>query len=276
MKGTNVYSPFFKIRKTLVLLRWTFGFPLQAKDYSYTEFRFVLWLECLRFVIACLMPVACHVYWFIVLLVVDGNLENAISVLKAAYDTYSTNKIDQAFTLLLFINAVVMLFSYLLLFKYNTHAINSFCNEVTVLKSKLTFILFNKGDEVKHAQCMKLETSEKLILYGQIFNALASILFGISQYNLHKALTEDNILKQYGSNYLPLYFLMVTIQVLSTLFGPMSCAVEVLICQMINTLSDLFEDWNTLLQGKPRIHAIQHLSPQHVNITKYDIENGEM
>ena len=281
MKGTNVYSPFYKIRKTLVLLRWTFGFPLQAKDESYTEFRFVSWLECLRFLVVCLMPVVCYVYWLIVLLVVDGNLQNLVNVYKESYAICSLNEIDQILLCLWNISAVVMSFSYLLLFKYNTRSINKFCDEVTNIKSKVTDTLFNEEEEARRTQCITIQSSEKLIIFGQIFNALTSLLYGIGNNNIKEHHIENNIdiiRYPYGSNVQLVYPYMRTIQVFFSLFGPMSCAVELIICQMVNTVSDLFKDWETLLRDKPRRQSIHHPSPQHINITKSsdDLERGEM
>ena len=149
MTDMNVYSPFYEIRRTLVLLRWTFGFPLQAKDGSYTEFKFVLWLECLRYFVVCLIPAMTWVYWAFVLLIVDGNLENFITLHMEWFDVISPNKIDQALMLLLVVNGVIMSFSYFLLFKLNTQTINNFCTEVTITKSKMTAISINKEEEEK-------------------------------------------------------------------------------------------------------------------------------
>ena len=32
------------------------------------------------------------------------------------------------------------------------------------------------------------------------------------------------------------------------LFGPISCAAEIVVCQLINSLTDLFEDWKDILK----------------------------
>ena len=173
MKATKEYSPFYKIRRTLMLLRWTLGFPLRAKDNSYTEFRFVLWLECLRFLLLCLMSVLPVVFWLLVLLIVDGNLEHFKNLMKESNENYSTSKIDHVLTQQVWpISSGAISLSYLFLFKNNTHCINSFCNEVKVIKSKMAAMLINMGEERKQTHCITIEKSEKLIIYGQILNLI--------------------------------------------------------------------------------------------------------
>ena len=276
MKDTKEYSPFYKIRRTLVLLRWTFGFPLQSIDDSYTEFRFVLWLECLRFSVVYLMIMLSFVYWLFVVLIVDGNLENFITLFKELQDTYSKNKIDHYLVLLLYVNAVIMSFSYILYFKYNTQSINIFCNEVVIIKSKMAAILINKGKEGQQTHCMIIQNSEKLIIYGQIFNAITSFLHGLWNYNICITLPKDHLVYQYGSNYQLFIPPMFAITKFFIWYGPISCAVELLICQVINSLSDLFNDWKTMLQGKPRLHPIY--LHQQVSNTKSsdDLETSKM
>ena len=45
------YSPLFKIKKILYLLRWVFGFPLISTNDSFSEFEFKFWIELLRHIL---------------------------------------------------------------------------------------------------------------------------------------------------------------------------------------------------------------------------------
>ena len=277
MKCAKEYSPFYKIRKTLVLLRWTLGFPLQEKDNSYTEFRFVLWLECLRFPLVCLMPLLGLLFWILVLLIVDGNLENLEILIKESSENYSTSKIDHVLTHQVWpISGAAISLSYIFLFKNNTHCINSFSNEVKVIKSKIASMLINIGEERKQTHCITIEKSEKLIIYGQIFNLITSFLSGLWYYNLCMTLPKDHIFYRFGFNFQLVLPPIIAIQLFFVLFGPISCAVELLICQMINSLSDLFKDWKTILQSNLRLNTGG--PPQQVNnrTSSDDLETGDV
>ena len=278
MTSIKIYSPFYNIRGTLVLLRWLFGFPLQAKDDFHTEFRFVLWLESLRVLVVCVMPIVGYLYLLFMCLMIDGNLENIFNVIQGSADTYSTSKLDQAQLFFWPVSAVIMSTSYFLLFKYNTQSINRFCNDVTLIKSTMAPMLNNRGKKEKRSRCVTFEKSEKLIIYGQILNLIASFSFGLFNYNLIMALPKDSIFNKYGYQYQVLLPPMNIIQNIFMLYGPISCAAELIICQIINSMSGLFKDWTIILQDKSGLHPKHPSSPQQVTNTtsSYDPKTGKM
>ena len=132
------HSPFFKVRKALLVLRWTLGFPLQIKDDCYTEFRCVVWLECLRFVIYCLM--LCNYFFYVIAacLLVDGTLEHVITTLKDVNGLISASSVDQASLTAYQICVVLLSFAYIILFKINAHEITSICKQMSDLKTRMT------------------------------------------------------------------------------------------------------------------------------------------
>ena len=268
MKSTEVFSPFYNIRRSLKLLRWTFGFPLQGKDDSFTEFRFVVWLEGLRFLVLSILLAVVYVYWTFVLLIVDGNLHKFINLATMYTDNYSRSKLDNVMVLLYPIYSLGMSFCYLLFFKWNTQSINSFCKKVTIIRSKLVDTLIKGRNKAKQTCRKGLEKSEKLIISGQIFNLISMLWVGLWFYNLFRKLPKDNIVYHYGSNYELFYPLLAAINSGFLFFGPMSCAAELLICQMINSLSDLFKDWTKILQNKPRLVRLPATSPQYAGNRK--------
>ena len=278
MEDLKIYSPFYKIRRTLILLRWTLGFPLQATDDSYTKFRFLPWLECLRLLVVCVMLVLPYVYWSLVLLCVDGTVENMSNIIKRTLDTYSTSKLEQVLILFWHVSAIGVSFTYLLLFRYNTNTINSFCNEVTTIKSKIKATLINREEEGRQTHCMIMEKSENLIIYGQTLNVIVSFLWGVWNYNVLIKLPENSIFYKYVSNCQLFYPPIIALQTSFLLFGPISCAAELISCQLINTLSELFKDWTILLQCIHRVLPNHQTNTQQVSITKSsdDLERGEM
>ena len=79
MSSSNTNSPLYKIRRPLEFLRWIGGFPIQPLDPSFSQFRFIPWLECIRFSIVILMFVLEHLYFILVVIIYEGNLNNYFS-----------------------------------------------------------------------------------------------------------------------------------------------------------------------------------------------------
>ena len=127
MKIMVTHSPFYNIRKTLKFLRRVFGFPLQAKDDSFMEFRFVLWLECIRFLPLLLLPLSTQIFFAIWYLTTKRDLLLAIyNLVKIYRDMYSSNSLDVFLAMSWSLSGVILSFSCILIFKYNTQDINYF------------------------------------------------------------------------------------------------------------------------------------------------------
>ena len=144
MKDKGTYSPLYKIRRTLKTLRWMLGFPLQIKCDSSLEFKFVTWLECIRFTALLLVFLANYFYWYIVLLIYDGNLNNWTNVEKESLDKYSASKVDQVSTFLWLIIVVIKSLAYVVVFKYCTKSINKCCKDMSDIKTKMVAIIIRK------------------------------------------------------------------------------------------------------------------------------------
>ena len=280
MEYKDVYSPLYKTRRTLKFLRWIFGFPLQTKDGSYTTFQFVSWIECFRYFLLFSVFILCHLYWIILLLVYDGNLDNFYNLFKKLYDNYSTSKVDQVSTMLWLIIVLLTSLLYLLLFKYNTQSINKFCKAVTIIESKMKSLLVEKLKCIEQNTCCRMERSTKSIFLAQFINLITSVLFGVYLY-LFVEKTDDETFYRYGYSIKVIYPVLYAIQMIFCCFGPISSAVELILYQMINSLSDLFEYWTVILRHD------KELGPQinngdnddkycHTKKPEINVQHGEM
>ena len=122
-------SPFYQIRSTLVFMRRVFGFPLQPKDVSFEEFKFITRIEALRFLFISLLPLAIHLYWFIVFLASDQHLVNLLNLEVFIFKNYSRSKMDIATALVWALASSTITTAYLILFKRNVKAINAYCSD---------------------------------------------------------------------------------------------------------------------------------------------------
>ena len=199
MSDNIVFSPFYKISRTLVILRWILGCPLQTKNDSFVEFKFVTWMEIIRLFIVNSMIGICHLYWLFIFLSFDGSIERLIEFYHDIYQYYSTSTLDQLATVLWILVTWIKTFSYFLFFKKSIKSFNTFCQEFCISKSKMV-TLSNKNIGDCQLKCWKKIThSEKLLMHGQILNLTATTLFTIWYYivtNNTNSNTKNGIVKK--------------------------------------------------------------------------------
>ena len=116
------------------------------------------------------------------------------------------------------------------------------------IKSKMAAIIIRKSEETKQNEnCSGMEAATKILLYGQLINLIASMFCGLYMFLFIEELY-DKLFYTYGYSIQVIYPIIYTINVLCGLFGPISCAAELVVCQIINSLTDLFGDWMEILK----------------------------
>ena len=242
MSAIETHSPLYKVRRLLRLLRCAFGFPIQATNKSYTTFRFLPWLEYSRFVMLPSIVLLEYVCMVILLLIYDGNLNNIIKIKQACYNNFSTSKVDHIALNLVIIICLLSSLLYLFVFQYNSHLINQLCEGIYDLKINLS-ATSNKKNGGRNPTRFVVENATKTVIYGQMLCFISSILFGLWAYYIIQSIAYDGVLALYGI-FFPLIFPFIyTVETYFRLFGPMACSVELLCGQIIDSLTDLFDDW---------------------------------
>lgn len=278
MDVNKQYSPLYKIRKPLFFLRWTLGFPLQTIDNSYLHFRFATWVECVRFSLLFSTYITQFVFWGILILVKDGNLSNYVDSVQQMYENFSRSKMDQILAMIFLLIVIIKSIVYLVIFKYNTKSINKCCNDITRMKSKILCIQIKHIEERKPNVC-RVEKSTQTIIYGQIFCLVSAILHSVwCLFHLQSSVDEKTFLS-YGISVQVIWPMLVTIQYVCTLFGPISCAAEIVVCQLIYSLTDLFDDWKDILRCGSQKLQINNETKCQDEIQKsptIDLEHDEM
>jgi len=271
MGDIKIYSPFYKVRRTLILLRWVLGFPLKPTDDSFTSFVFIPRIEILRFFAVLSFPIILHAYSFLSFYTSDEHLENFVELYKGIYYHYSQSTMDH----IVVVNWTVVIFIFLQInffaFKNNATVINEFCNEFCLVKSNLESLLKQHDLKVSDEKEVKrnpekIQYSEYLLIYGQTLNVLATCLFSTWLHEVIQIISNGrNFPILQGMSYF-IFFFFYFLQVSSTLFGPTSCAVEVMICQFINETAILYEDWNKLL-------SVPHQSKIYIIDNKLQVDD---
>lgn len=272
-------SPFYQIRSTLVFMRRVFGFPLQPKDGSFEEFKFITRIEALRFLFISLLPLAIHLYWFIVFLASDQHLVNLLNLEVFIFKNYSRSKMDIATAVVWALASSTITTAYLILFKRNVKAINTYCSDFSQARSKIGLILKNRTNQVKQKCFKKIESSEKLIIYGQSINLVTTSIITIWMYMLLEMAMKQDFMSEYGTSFQVVSLMLYIFYPALYFYDPMSCTVELIICQVINGLSELLEDWQKILQGQlSNLHRLERDEEKmmHDNSSKDHFKDKKM
>ena len=158
MSDINTNSPLYAIRRPLIFLRWNLAFPLQAMDAKFSQFRFVTWMECIRFTVLILILLSEYQFWAIMFMIKDGNLNNLYAFYQTNYNRLSISKIDKSLPLIFTFNVILSSIVYILTYKLNAKKISTLCQEISDQKSKLKAMLSNHNDEKTYnCFCLKIE-----------------------------------------------------------------------------------------------------------------------
>ena len=248
MSSTNSNSPLYKIRTTLKILRWAGGFPLQTLDPSFSQFAFIPWKEYARFAILIVMLVSEYIYWALIVLIYDGNIDNLFSFYEESYDKFSSSKVDQFSTLFIYITAISFNVMLLFVFKCNAFTMSQSFKDAKKLKSSLSSLIIKNEEKRKPVMvCHKMEKCTKTILYGQSLNIAASIVWGIWA-ALFIQIHYGSRMDVYGNSIGVTYPFFHAFQASIILFGPLVCSAELVARQIVDNLTDLFSLWEEILK----------------------------
>ena len=272
MEKTKYFSPFYEIRKALMLFRFTFGFPLQDKNDTLTGFRFVGWLECLRLLPLIILPLS-GILFFIILSSIHGQFFSIKDVVNSSYETYSTNAIDIFLSLVWpFVSVILSIFQ-VMNFKDSAQHFNCLIKEVIEIKTMLIGDLSSTKDiPPKKTVHSRERNSSKIVIYGQICNSLVAIFFGVWFYNVLLITSKQSIFQKFGFGYYWPFCLVFGISFFFSLYGPMACTAEFLICHLIDTITNLFRDWKLSLDDNQKFAQPNPLEQVADDVTSNSFE----
>ena len=275
MEQTKYYSPFYEIKKALMLFRFTFGFPLQENNEMLTGFKFVTWLECLRLLPLIILPLS-GLLFFIILSIIHGQFFSIKDVVNSSYETYSTNAIDIFLSLVWPFGSVILSMFQVMSFKDSAQRFNCFIQEVIEIKTMLIGSLTNTKEIPSKKTFLSIErNSSKIVMYGQICNSLVAFLFGVWFYNVLLSTSTQSIFQKFGFGYYWPFCLVFAISFFFSLYGPMACTVEYLICHLIDTITNLFRDWKFGLDNNQTLTQSNPLEQVADDVTSNSFETND-
>ena len=188
---------------------------------------------------------------------------------------YSTSTLDNSLAYLWPMIVFLTWLTYLIEFKSNLASINEFCANVGNIKAKMNAMIVKPEERRSKNLYSKLECHEKMLIYGMTLSILTSILLG-TWFGIHYKTLLDEFFQDEFYTFTIILSFIFAFQSLFLLYGPISCASELVICQYINSLTDLFETWKQILESNPTLptmisNGIEIKGDNHINV----IDKGE-
>ena len=188
-----------------------------------------------------------YLYLIIIVLIFDGNLDNFFAFYEEGYNSYSSSLIDQLSVVFMSISFYLSSLAFLFVFKCNAKSISDLCKDVQKLKYELAFKSIKLKEEQKPLKYFYvMEKSTRTMVYGQFFNLVASISWAIWTVCFYES--NDEKFLHYGDSLRIVYPILVVMLTSLCLFGPMTCSAELVVGQIINSITDLFSQWNSILK----------------------------
>jgi len=171
-------------------------------------------------------------------------------------------------------------------FKDSAQHFNCLIKEVIEIKTMLIGDLTSTKDIPPKKNVHSRErNSSKIVIYGQICNSLVAIFFGVWFYNVLLITSKQSIFQKFGFGYYWPFCLVFGISFFFSLYGPMACTAEFLICHLIDTITNLFRDWKLSLDDNQKFAQSNPLEQLADDVTSNsfeihdklcDIENGKI
>ena len=259
MSDKKEVSPLYPIRRTCIMLRLILGFPLQSKNNTFIEFKFVKWFEYIRFSMLILITLIHPINILTMVLMVDnGQTSDFFITVQNMTEAYSIGQLDISCAIAIPIISLISSVCYIWCFGNNAKSISTMCRKISEVK--LMLLDFQSKEKTKLTSSQQgckygNRKSERLALYGQFFNILGAFLFTVHVYNCVSNPSQEKLetlpLTRYiDQDHLKFRVITANITVIFVIFSPLAASSEVLVCQTIDFVKDLFKEWTELVRVK--------------------------
>ena len=252
------FSPLYKIKRLLIILRWLLGFPYKTLNKSFDDFKFVPILEYFRYGLYLFIFFACEIYFFLTIMKVYTESNPIIGMKKYFTEFLGFTVLDilvlWSCPYIGFISCTFYLFS----FKKIYPSFSEVCGALTNINKDI-YESLKQGTENKKRKNLSIST--KLFILQLILAISISILHAM----MFPMVLKDELFKKSPLSLTDEIFLTlsVIIQLLCWTYPPITISADMVVCHMLEETGETYLAWNTLLE----IHENQ--LPE-----KTDIDNG--
>ena len=268
------FSPLFKARKILLILRCLLGFPLKAQHQELNEFKFCSFLEYTRYSIYLALIFVTNFY-NIHLFMELSQLSNPVEVYKEYFTRilgFTTLDI-LVLTSMPYITWISTAF-YLNSFKKMAANISHVCKFLTNLNKEL--------HEAVHLQMTykrnsKLRLSYKLFFFGAFCSILILLTYLTSFYIVMEAVANEYPMSQAQKL---TFSVSSIILAFCWIYPSMTMSADFIVCHILEETGDVYLIWNDLLTlYKSKLEKFDHLKePENGDLHQqiYNMERYEL
>ena len=240
MLPSKEYSPLYKIKKTLLLLRFVLGFPLSAENFEFSEFSFRPWIECPRFFLLLIFFFSPQFLFFSMAPDASRNVVGATQ----DYFTIALGYTALDIIIILWIPYVHLASTifYTISFKNRTKEINQVCLEIIKVKTFLgdCFMEMNSKENKSNTRI-----SLRLVVLAVLVALVTLLLYGFSIY-----LTMGAIESAFYITRTQMWILVINnaIQSVCWIYPFMSISADLMTCHILEDMGNIYLNWNNVLK----------------------------
>ena len=235
------FSPFYKVRKLLLVLRWCLGFPLKFKDGTYSVMYFSPCLEYGRY----FAFLTCFIVSISFIIFEVWKLNDLKSFLEAYHHYFRsigfTAYDSIAFHTTYYMSILSTTF-YLLAFRNNVSSINKICLRLTTVKKSLHQLMVQNRISKNKSRCVN---SIRQIISGIMITVLVHASQVVGTYTLdYRVLTTSTTSKIEKF----LISMALIICHLCWTYPSIAMSADFVTCHLLNEIENCFKNWNNIFK----------------------------
>ena len=256
MLPLKTYSPLFKIKRILLILRWLLGFPLTAENEEFNEFTFRTCIEYPRYVlflIIFLAPQFYNSYLF-------TSFRNNGNFFEVTHE-YMTEALGFSILDIIIIMWLPCICSlsttfYMISFKNKSKEISHICLRMTNMKEILDEYLFSSSLQKIES---KMKISLTLFIIAILIPSVTVTFYCISQY----LLIDQILVKSFPVSRSQIWIMSISngISAFCWVYPMISISADMLTCHILEEMGDIYLTWNNVLEFGHRFNDTVHESP---------------
>ena len=236
------FSPFYRVRRILIILRLCFGFPLTSRNVAVTEMSFQPCKEYTRYV-AFLSFFIASISFVMFKIKELKNLESYVETFHHYFEGIGFTVYDSImFHSTPYLNMISTVF-YLYAFRNNFVKINKICTKLTVINKSLNQLMNKNGIPSKG---FVREKSMRVIILGIIF----SILIQSTHVAIWSFALENGVLGSSTTSIWEKYLVSIAFVIYNICwtYPCIAMSADFIAYHILNEIKHCFENWNRIFK----------------------------
>ena len=247
--NNNQFSPFYKVRNLVSILRWMLGFPLKPTNEALNHFEFNPFLEYARHALFLCIPTVSTGYCAYVHMK-QTQIWNPILAMRENITRVGISDLDLACMMSLSAINLVSNSIYLVSFKNRYFGLNRICNLLTEINQETWYAAEGSNFTSK---------SRNKMLYGRLIYIIGIFTLAVGMFaSCWSAIILENISDSeniiYETPITEKVFFCVFIIMLygSYVYPPMGISADFVVCYLVNETKESFDKFKLMIKSRSK------------------------